>query len=50
MIKLMKHLEVIMILKKLEKTIIFFAPGIPQIYYVGMLAGENDLELKNENY
>ena len=29
----------------MEKTIIFFAPGIPQIYYVGMLAGENDLEL-----
>jgi len=22
----------------------FFAPGIPQIYYVGLLAGENDLE------
>ncbi len=23
----------------------FFAPGIPQIYYVGLLAGENDLNL-----
>ena len=22
-----------------------FAPGIPQVYYVGMLAGKNDLEL-----
>jgi sucrose phosphorylase len=23
----------------------FFAPGIPQVYYVGLLAGKNDLEL-----
>lgn len=23
----------------------FFAPGIPQVYYVGMLAGKNDIEL-----
>ena len=23
----------------------FFAPGIPQVYYVGMLAGANDIEL-----
>ena len=22
-----------------------FAPGIPQIYYVGLLSGENDIEL-----
>ncbi|WP_122644298.1 sucrose phosphorylase [Luxibacter massiliensis] len=29
----------------LARAIQFFAPGIPQIYYVGMLAGENDLEL-----
>ena len=27
------------------RAIHFFAPGIPQIYYVGMLAGENDIEL-----
>lgn len=25
----------------------FFAPGIPQVYYVGLLAGENDLENVN---
>jgi sucrose phosphorylase len=23
----------------------FFAPGVPQVYYVGLLAGQNDLEL-----
>jgi len=22
-----------------------FAPGIPQVYYVGLLAGENDIAL-----
>jgi sucrose phosphorylase len=27
------------------RAIQFFAPGIPQVYYVGLLAGENDLEL-----
>ncbi|MFO7749342.1 MAG: sucrose phosphorylase [Desulfobacteraceae bacterium] len=27
------------------RTIQFFAPGIPQVYYVGLLAGENDIEL-----
>ncbi len=27
------------------RTIQFFAPGIPQVYYVGMLAGENDIAL-----
>ncbi len=29
----------------LARTIQFFAPGIPQVYYVGLLAGENDIEL-----
>lgn len=29
----------------LARAIQFFAPGVPQVYYVGMLAGENDLEL-----
>lgn len=29
----------------LARAIQFFAPGIPQVYYVGMLAGKNDLEL-----
>lgn len=29
----------------LARAIQFFAPGIPQVYYVGMLAGENDLDL-----
>ncbi|RLU00964.1 sucrose phosphorylase [Ketobacter sp.] len=27
------------------RAIQFFAPGIPQVYYVGLLAGENDREL-----
>ena len=27
------------------RTIQLFAPGIPQVYYVGLLAGANDLEL-----
>ncbi len=27
------------------RIIHFFAPGIPQLYYVGLLAGENDIEL-----
>ena len=27
------------------RTIQFFAPGVPQIYYVGLLAGENDIDL-----
>ena len=26
----------------------FFAPGIPQVYYVGLLAGKNDLKLLEE--
>lgn len=29
----------------LARAVQFFAPGIPQIYYVGLLAGENDIEL-----
>lgn len=29
----------------LARAIQFFAPGIPQVYYVGMLAGTNDIEL-----
>ncbi len=29
----------------LARAVQFFAPGIPQVYYVGMLAGENDIEL-----
>jgi sucrose phosphorylase len=28
----------------LARAIQFFAPGIPQVYYVGLLAGSNDLE------
>lgn len=29
----------------LARAIQFFAPGIPQVYYVGMLAGSNDVSL-----
>jgi sucrose phosphorylase len=29
----------------LARAIQFFVPGVPQVYYVGLLAGENDLEL-----
>ena len=29
----------------LARLIQFFAPGIPQVYYVGLLAGHNDLDL-----
>ncbi len=29
----------------LARAIQFFAPGIPQVYYVGMMVGENDLDL-----
>ena len=29
----------------LARAIQFFAPGIPQVYYVGLLAGTNDMEL-----
>ncbi len=27
------------------RVIQFFTPGVPQVYYVGLLAGENDIEL-----
>ena len=27
------------------RAIQFFSPGIPQVYYVGLLAGKNDIEL-----
>lgn len=29
----------------LARAIQFFAPGVPQVYYVGLLAGENDIDL-----
>ena len=29
----------------LARAIQFFLPGIPQVYYVGLLAGTNDMEL-----
>ncbi|MCL4156056.1 UNVERIFIED_CONTAM: hypothetical protein GTU68_035481 [Idotea baltica] len=29
----------------IARMIQFFAPGIPQVYYMGLLAGENDMEL-----
>ena len=29
----------------LSRAVQFFSPGIPQVYYVGMLAGKNDLAL-----
>jgi sucrose phosphorylase len=29
----------------LARAVQFFAPGTPQVYYVGLLAGKNDLEL-----
>jgi sucrose phosphorylase len=29
----------------LARAIQFFMPGIPQVYYVGLLAGENDMDL-----
>ncbi|MEA1974693.1 MAG: sucrose phosphorylase, partial [Bacillota bacterium] len=29
----------------LSRAIQFFSPGIPQVYYVGLLAGKNDIEL-----
>lgn len=32
----------------LARAIQFFAPGIPQVYYVGLLAGENDTELMEQ--
>ncbi|MHB8629831.1 MAG: sucrose phosphorylase [Aggregatilineales bacterium] len=32
----------------IARTIQFFAPGIPQVYYVGLLAGTNDMKLLEE--
>ncbi|SFC09230.1 sucrose phosphorylase [Alkalibacterium subtropicum] len=32
----------------LARAIQVFAPGIPQIYYVGLLAGKNDIKLLEE--
>ncbi|MEP7287075.1 MAG: sucrose phosphorylase [Chloroflexota bacterium] len=32
----------------IARAIQFFAPGIPQVYYVGLLAGTNDMELLDE--
>ncbi|AYN66583.1 sucrose phosphorylase [Euzebyella marina] len=32
----------------IARSIQFFVPGIPQIYYVGLLAGENDMQLLKE--
>jgi sucrose phosphorylase len=29
----------------LARAMQFFAPGVPQVYYVGLLAGENDMDL-----
>jgi sucrose phosphorylase len=29
----------------MARAIQFFVPGIPQVYYVGLFAGENDMEL-----
>ncbi len=33
----------------LARAIQFFAPGVPQVYYVGLLAGENDMTLLNQS-
>ena len=30
---------------RIARTLQFFSPGIPQVYYVGLLAGANDMEL-----
>ena len=32
----------------LARAIQFFAPGVPQVYYVGLLSGENDIELMEQ--
>lgn len=32
----------------LARAVQFFAPGIPQVYYVGMLAGKNDIPLMEQ--
>jgi len=33
----------------IARAIQFFAPGVPQVYYVGLLAGKNDMDLLNRN-
>lgn len=33
----------------MARAVQFFAPGIPQVYYVGMLAGENDYTALEQN-
>lgn len=33
----------------IARAVQFYAPGIPQIYYVGLLAGENDIESMKTN-
>ena len=30
---------------RIARALQFFSPGIPQVYYVGLLAGANDIEL-----
>lgn len=32
----------------ISRAVQFFVPGIPQVYYVGLLAGENDMDLLNK--
>ena len=32
----------------IARAVQFFAPGTPQVYYVGMLAGRNDIKLLEE--
>lgn len=34
----------------LARAMQFFAPGIPQVYYVGMLAGKNDLDFDPKDH
>ncbi|NOK58622.1 MAG: sucrose phosphorylase [Chloroflexi bacterium AL-W] len=34
----------------LARAIQFFAPGIPQVYYVGLLAGENNMHLLEQTH
>ncbi len=33
----------------IARAIQFFCPGVPQVYYVGLLAGENDMDLLENN-
>jgi sucrose phosphorylase len=33
----------------IARAIQFFVPGIPQVYYVGLLAGENDMDLLDQS-